>query len=586
MRTLFGLLTLSTTMACSFITDFRDVEDAGQGGEPTTTTGGNGGNGGDGASGGNGGDGGTGGDGGNIVNPCSPCRNCFAPDADQCPNVPTIGESTVLATPDSTPAAIGPTNNVIINDGVRLDDSNDPLVRFVGHFNVRTGAPELEVGNTSLIGAPGAGFVLDQDGELLLAAQACVDTAKFFPDETFFFATALAPNSAAATDDELVIAGAFEGERAVLYTGASAPDCEDLVSPQITGPAGNRNDFTPFIAWFDAQTNELQRTLTPDTAEETRNGYLSDIAALNGPGGPVVGIGMASADPFSSEDFAGDVHYYVVRADGPTNPQVEVLDYRSCKADHYATLDGLRSGIAVDSEEQVWFAGTGCPFALGTGPDQSFLGRMNADLSGLEVRTLGAGNNSMGISRIAVSEDWVVVAGTYTGLPIDEVTSRQDVPSGSDGDGFIMAFDRRTWNDGASPAWFKRIGVDDDPANITGLVIDNGRVFVSGRFGGNGDVVPEEVCFDSAAIGRGRAFFAMFSEETGDLDWLRIDGFEAPVPDGNESDFIAQGTMVLPVTGAVYTATTSHGKMLFTCGESSTGDDDRTRAFLRKFDLP
>lgn len=586
MARLFALVGLSTTMACSFITDFRDVEDS-QGGSPTTTNnGGDGGVGAAGGQGGHGGDGGTAGAGGEVINPCSPCRNCFAPDSADCPIVPGIAASTVLSTGGSTPSATAPTNNVVVSDGIRLNDSATPAVRFLGQFITRFGAPQLEIGNEMLLGAPGAAFVLDGDGELLFAAKACVDTKLVVPDETFFFGATLAPNAAGADDDELVVAGAFEGERAVLYSGAAAPDCSDMVSPQIWGPAGNRDNFVPFIAWFDAQTNQLQRTLTPDSVEDSRNGYLSDVAALSGSDGAVVGIGMASTDPFSTREFSGEIHYYVVRADGPTNPQVRMLDYRSCKENHYATLDGLRSGIAVDAEEQIWVAGTGCPLEAGIGPDRSFLGKMSSNLLGLELRTIGSGADSMGISRIAVSDSWVIVAGTYSGQPIDEVLSGEEVPSGTNGDGFVMAFDRANWNDGTAPTWFKRIGVDQGAANITGLVVDNDRVFLSGRFGGNGDVVPEEVCFDSTEIGRGRAFFAMLSANTGDLDWLRIDGFEAPEPVGTEADFIAEGTMVLPVPGALFTSMTSHGKMRLSCEQGSTGEDDHTRAFLRKFDLP
>lgn len=578
-----ALVLLSSTMACSFFTDFKDVE--GQGGDPTSTSN-TGAGGAQGGQGGGGGEGGTAGAGGEIINPCTACQNCFAPVASQCPNVPAVADSIVLATDNSTPSATAPTNNVLIERGVRLDDSADPKLRFVGQFAIRAGANQLAVGNNSLVGAPGAAFVLDGFGDVVFAAQACSDTKGVFADETFFFGATLAANGVSTGDDELVITGAFEGDRAVLYSGASAPDCGNKVAPQITGPAGNGQFFAPFIAWFDAESSELQRTLTPNNTAETRNGYLSDVAALPGLGGPVVAIGIASEDPFSAEPFGGQVHYYVVRADGPTNPLVSVLDYQSCKASHYETLDGLRSGIAVDADDQVWIAGTGCPLAVGVGPDQSFLGKMSSDLTGLEVRTLGAGDNSMGISRIAVSQDWVVVAGTYSGQPIDKVTSEEPVPSGTNSDGFVMAFTRQDWNDGATPAWFRRIGVDGGVADITDLVIDNGRVFVSGRFGDNGEVVQEEVCFETNAIGRGRAFFAMFSEQDGTLDWLRIDGFEAPVPDGAESTFIAQGTMVLPVPGAVYTATTSHGKMLYGCGQGSTGDDDRTRAVLRRFDLP
>lgn len=206
-------------------------------------------------------------------------------------------------------------------------------------------------------------------------------------------------------------------------------------------------------------------------------------------------------------------------------------------------------------------------------------------MSGLAIKSMGAASDPIAITELAVSDEMVIVAGTYSGLPIPTLAGGGDVPYGDDTEGFVMAFARSGWTNQSKPVWFSRIASDGGPAQIDALAIDAGKVFVAGSIADGGGIGSAQGCFTSTPLGRGRAFFAQLSEGEGTLDWLHMDGFAATnVPD--LSNHFARGTALLPRVGGLLTATSTHGEMLLDCGQGSTDANERPEAFVRLFDFP
>lgn len=566
---LFGLV--SSLCACSFITDFRDVEALGGSAQGAGGSG-------VGAS-GAGGVGGAGGGGtGGFEVVCEACQNCLAVNSANCPTSTVM--PTVLAAPLSVPSTSAQ-SGVLVNDAFTI--GGEPY--FVGHFVDRTGANQFDIPGSTLSAQLSAGFVIDASGAVVSAASPCLnDGSGALGDETFFMSGAHVVN---ATKDEIVVAGAFEGERATFFNATQ--DCSAISGPHIAGPPNNGMNFVPFLTWIEVggPSPLPRRSLTPIAASAGQNGYLSDVAAVPGTNsGEVVAIGLAQINPFGVGPAINDA-YYLVRSSGPNPSALEPLDFKSCKVNHFETLDGLRSSVAVAPDGEVWFAGSGCPsIAPQNDAERAFMGHASSDLATPVTRTFGNDTNLVSITEIAVSTSHVIVAGTYTGQVVPTLMNDAPTDSGDEGDGFVMAFDRASWTDGSRPVWFRRIASDGGPAQITGLVVDNGRVFVSGHVGDDATIAPVQSCISSNALGRGRALFAMMSEANGGLDWMRIEGAEPPEPDpAGQQLFFATGTTIVPVNGAVYTATSSHGKMLLECGGNSTVDN-KPKATLRRLDLP
>jgi len=559
-----------TIAACSFVTDFPDVETLGTGASGADAPGG-GNTGGSGATAGDGGGGNTGGDstGGGGAVPCvsADCQNCISV-AGSCP----AAEEPELFTLFGVPATPGATT-VFLNDIVVQSAG----ARFIGTFRDSGGIGMIANASSLHSLNQQAGFILDENGSAIAGAAACNDDGTNGGDETIFA-------GATVSDDQLVIAGLFEGGRMVLFDNTL--DCAATGNGMIDGPGGNDvANFVPFLLWLD-KDDLVSRSLEPTAEAGPENGYLADVAALGGGSvGQVAAIGIAHRDPFNAgADFENEFRYYVVSSSGPTPTALVPLPKTSCK--DFNQLDGLRASVAVDSADQVWFAGTGCPFGP-TGPDQSFLGRFSngVDLSGMLTMSLGSSKDPIAITEVAVSDDMVVVAGTYAGSPIAALDGGGDIPTGDDADGFVMAFDRAAWGNQADPIWFQRIASDGGPAIIDALVIDGGRVFVSGSVADGGGIGSAQGCFGSKPLGKGRAFYAQLSELSGTLNWLRMDGFAVggSLPPTN---FFARGSALLPQKGGLLTATRSHGEVFLTCGPTSTDDQSRPEVHVRFFDFP
>lgn len=578
-RAHLGLALLALATGCSFLTDFGEIEPLGG----ASAQGGHGGAGG-GAGGAGGGVGlnGAGGAGGAPMCTPSACENCLLGNAMQCPTQDEI-QGVVLSAPVSPPAESSQ-SGVVLGDGVTWSGSNNAA--FIAHFIDRTGSNTFSVGSQPLNAVLSAGVLFDASGTVLGAASPCTDagTDPTPGDETFFFG--LAPVLSGA-NQEVAIAGAFEGQRARWFS--STQDCSDLNGSRIQGPTGNVEQFVPFLAWAGATTQNqgLKRTLTP-LAASSGNGYLSDVAAVPGAtDGDVIAIGLAQTNPFGVGVGFSD-NYYLVHTAGPNPTDLAPLPFFSCQVNHYDTLDGIRSSVAVDSDDAVWFAGTGCPTNGGhIGVDRAFLGRTSLGLGDFsDTRAFGTDNGgAVSITEVAVSDAVVVVAGSYQFTVVDQLEDGSTPDTADGDDAFVMAFTRQGWNNVQKPVWFRRFA-SEGPVTIQSLIIDNGRVFIAGQSGQNiasGDV---RSCFtDDPPPGRGRAFFAMMSELEGNLDWIRVEGFTPSTQPPPVADaYFATGTLLLPITGAAWAATGEHGLMQLDCADSATMVD-RPSAALHLLNL-
>ncbi len=564
-----GLTASALVSACAFVTDFGDV---------TALSGGAG----TGASSSTGGAGGAGGTGGTGAGPsCTEaCVDCFAGStACPAPAVDTFFFDAEVSSPLDE-------NSVRITDAF-FSTLGEP--RYVGSFIDRAGGDTLTHPFGVLTGSNAAGFLAKEDGEIIGAAGKCNDdnSTPVLGDEVFF-------NAGTAVDDtpmnsKVVAVGAFEAEHVRFYDGDL--DCS-LNGTGIDSQDDGMN-FTPFIAWMDSASGAPQRSLAPAFASGTDLGYLSDVAALpsNSPG-RVAAIGVAAVRPFGPVGaFQDGFTYYVVSSNGIVAPQVLPLPFHPCEANHYKGLSGLRSSIAVNQGTQVWVAGTGCaaPIAAVDHPRRSFLGVLSSNDGALSMptafRSFGNGDPSdtIAISEVAVSDGWVVVAGNYTGNPV-ELAGSMPTATGSD-DGFVMGFPRANWDNGVPPSWFVRIASDGGPGDVHALMIDNGRVFLAGDLADGGGIEGAQACFTSQSLGRGRAVFAQLDEATGALAWMRVDGFE-PESGGTLTNRFASGTAILADATFVVTVTSTHGEVDLGCTGGSTGLGDKPRSTVRAFMLP
>jgi len=565
--TLTSLGALALVGACSFLTDFPDVE--------TAPAGGNGGSGGAGSTATSTSDtssSGLGGEGGGP--PCTECRNCF-PDGAVCPDVTTT-DSYVLVAPPAMPDPMA--RIAWATDGAQLSGLD---YVFVGTYSSQLSTP---TGTITSTGTEQGGFVL-RGGPSPFSFGTAVCTAGGTPanDEVFLNGVALAPGGTS-----LVIGGAFQGDKLALYS--STIDCA-MPEGEVNGPAplGDSN-LVPFLVWVAADTGLVLKSLEPGVEEQDNNGYISDVTAAPNAPDPdrVVAIGLANGNPFDANPTDGDgFGFYLVSSDGVANPfYLAPLGVACTQPFGTFTLPGLRSAVATDSADDfVWAAGSGC-----LGDERSFLVRVPLMPDGsfgtpLEA-TYGRPGHPMSISEVAVSTAHVVVAGTYSGQPeADWLGNVSGFEPGDDGDAFVMAFDRALWTNEIRPKWFRRIrsqgdypdGLDD--ATVDALVVDADRVSITGRVGEEGGIGAAYGCFTGPPLSRGRAYVAQLDEATGGVGWLRIDGFtELAV-----NDHFARGTALVPLSGAIVTATSTHGGMVLECGGSSVGANDEPLAHIRHY---
>ncbi|MEJ7731826.1 MAG: hypothetical protein WKG00_21780 [Polyangiaceae bacterium] len=545
---LAGAMVAAAAPACSLLTDFPDVVASSAGG---------------------GGSGGAGGGG------CGECRNCYE-GARACPEVASIFD---VQAPTSTPGP-GANTNVAVNDGV----STPSGVRLVGSFR-NAGGAGLQVGGSTLtaMGDRGMGFVVGEDGTLLIGAGPCTDRSERGGDEVFFM-------SAAAVNDMgselLVVGGAFEGRR-LVFTGNTL-DCGNTSNGVIEGPTAQApTDFVPFLAWLDALTGQGINALAPT---QSFDGYFADVAAIpEADDGSVVAIGLARGNPFAVSPTWPDFQYFVARVVGPSggvDASTVALDYRTCLSDHYATLDGLRASIAADhAVNDAFVGGTGCPVAAPQDQgDRSFLGRIGLDgeLDPEPFRTFGGAGNPVAITEVAVSTLHVVVAGTYSGNPGIELTGGGQAPAGTDSDGFVMAFARDGWSNTSNPVWFLQITSNAGPASIRDLKLADDRIYVAGSIAESGEVGDVEACVETPSPDT-RAFFAEILADTGTAAWFRVEG--SAVGGTDPAPFFATGTTVVRTADVLVTATGTHGELVLGCGESSTNTLDRPQVTVRRLEL-
>jgi hypothetical protein len=555
-----GLVTLLG--ACSFLTDFPDIEPLASGsggsggagsststGETTST--------------------GLGGEGGGP--PCTSCRTCY-PDGAVCPETEPSA-SYVLTAPVSTP---GPMARIAwVTDGAQLSGTDYALI---GTFDTQLAMPG---GPISANGTQQGGFVLRggtaADAYRFGAATCAGGTA--FNDEVFLNGVAL------TADGTLVVGGGFQGDRLAFFS--STLDCAAPPS-FIDSPTDGDANIVPFVVWVNVETSNVIDALDPEIENQEENGYISDVAALApaDDADRVVAIGFANGNPFDATADAPGFGYYLVSADGPTGEIfLDPISVECTTLYDEFTIPGLRSGVAVDDAGVVWAAGAGCGtdrrsflVKVPTSPDGTFGASVEA--------VFGDRDNPIAISKVAVSSAHVVVAGTYTGTP--RAGWDVGVPGfevGDEGDAFVMAFDRATWTNQVKPKWFRRIrstsvhpmGLDD--ATVDALVVDSNRVSISGRIGSEGGIGAAYGCFTTPALGRGRAYVAQLAEDTGGVGWLRVDGYEV----SGTTDRFARGTALVPLSGALISATSTHGEIVLECGGDSVGAGDAPLAHVRHF---
>ncbi len=563
--TLASLGALALVGACSFLTDFPDVE--------TAPAGGNGGSGGAGSTATSTSDtssSGLGGEGGGP--PCTECRNCF-PDGAVCPDVTTT-DSYVLVAPPIMPDPMA--RIAWATDGAQLSGFD---YVFIGTYSSELSTP---TGTITSTGTQQGGFVLrGGPSPFSFGTAVCTDGGLPADDEVFMNGVALAPGGTS-----LVIGGAFQGDRMALYP--STIDCSGATG-QVNSPTPGDSNLVPFLVWAAAGTGSVLKSLEPGAELDNNNGYISDVAGLPNATDPdhVVAIGLANGNPFdgSTADIPG-FGYYLVSSNGVANPfYLDPTSVECTERFDAFSLPGLRSAVAADTDGFVWAAGSGC-----LGDERSFLVRvpvMPDGSFGTPVEAIyGRPGHPMSISKVAVSTPHVVVAGTYSGEPEESwLGTVSGFEPGDDGDAFVMAFDRVPWTNQLAPKWFRRIrsqgdhpdGLDD--ATVDALVVDSDRVSITGRIGEEGGIGAAYGCFTSPPLQRGRAYLAQLDEATGGVGWLRIDGFDLAPGD----DHFARGTALVPLSGAIVTATSTHGEMLLECDGSSVGVNDAPLAHIRHY---
>ncbi len=461
--------------------------------------------------------------------------------------------------------------------------------RYIGHYADYVGGMFEGYAST-----PAGGFVLDAEGNVIAFGRNCAEAAGAQEgDEVFFFGATTTLNGGQM---EYAIVGAMQAPRVGFAGGPGSPVCG--TASQINGPAiADDSTTNPFIVWFNGQSDLVLRSTTPTTPSSNENGYLSDVAFTPGlDAGEVVAIGIASVDPFTNGgsprafgdvDGAIDYQYYVVRDSDGEAPVVQPLGYRSCVENHYNTLEGLRSSIAVGNDGVVFAGGTGCTVS-NEGHDEAFLVTLDAsDLDPDVGRTFGSGpTQSASITEVTTSDEFVLVAGSFTGEPFPGVPV-----TGDNGDGYVMAFQRDNYNNTTPIAWFTRIYADDDggPAVVEALVAGGGRVFVSGHFVNDGGVGTLSTCLEPAnPLGRGRSFVAALRESDGFLEWVRVDGTQPLDEPLTQTDAIATtSALYFDAAGILFGATKTHGYMQLECTDGATSKTSfPPRIVARTFNLP
>lgn len=570
------LAALGVAAGCSFVTDFPDIDPLqGGGAAGGGVTGGGGG-----VAGGGGATGGGGGAEGGGAGECLEvaCQNCIA-GAASCPNV---SGAFVLQGEPSVPSPNADTR-LYLTDGVAVGPN---AARFIGTFAGAT--LESESGLLTAAGAPQSGFIVNQAGEALGGASACLDGGTPSGGEVFFNGLTMTGSG------ERAIVGAYEGGRMVFFPTTLA--CGTTSNGFSDGPETSADSFTPFIVWLTARNDSVDGAYEPAAAGPARgrdNGYLSDVTGVPAiDDTTIAAVGLARANPFTAmPTFHPEGNYYVITSNNPGSGQVVTLPFRECSSDGFLEFQGLLSSIAFGDPDEVWVGGTGCGVTEGyTEQPRSFLTRFtvdgNDDLVSPSTLEVGDDGNPMSISDIAVGTFNLFAAGTYSGQPMatlaDGVTP---VPTGFGGDGFVMSFARASFTNFANPVWFTQIVSESGPAAIEALVHDNGRLFVTGSLPDVGGIGDAQVCFTSEALQGGRAFVAELDPATGGLVWLQMDGFQVP-QQTLEPEVFARGVAVVPQTGGLLAATRTHGQMLLGCDDDTTDDTNRTEVHVRWLDFP
>jgi hypothetical protein len=190
----------------------------------------------------------------------------------------------------------------------------------------------------------------------------------------------------------------------------------------------------------------------------------------------------------------------------------------------------------------------------------------------------------MSVTEVAVTDDTILVAGTYSGTPD---VGLDNIPTGHpDGDGFVMAFLRAEYTNQSPALWFQRIQSVQGRGEVETLVVDGDRVFVGGKLGVDGGIPPYTSCTSSVTPGRGKAFVAMLNEGTGSLDWFRQDGFEPSIEPQSLLNAYAKTTaLAFRSDGSLVTATGSHGYMLLDCNSNSTPMELAPQVSVRQLSL-
>jgi hypothetical protein len=556
--------------ACSFFTDFPDVTPLGGGGAGAS--------GGAGAAGsGAGGDGGTQSGGGGAGPTCdSDCLNCVGPS---CPSVPTALFDALSGSSTSPP---GPQDGIGVNDVVRAGSKT----WLIGNYNDTMGQSATFDG-VAFEGLQAGAFLLESTGNVRHVMRPCDDTgtrpALF--DEVFYFAGTGADQGA---EETLVVAGAMQAGSVRLLTSPTDLACPSVPNSALDGP-GNAPQTAPFLLWFDAESGLLEKSFMPPSsrAATSEHGYISDVAALPGsPNAQVFALGMAQVDPFQSEDFGptDNSEYYVIRTAGAsaTYQAMARLMVQSCVAEPNAVLDGLRSSIAVSSDAEVWVGVTGCALNSGVSPDRGTLFHLDQDLATLSSpRVLGGAGDPVSVTEVTVVDDppLLIVAGTYSGNPGGFMS---DVPTGQDGDGFVVAFNRDVYSDQSTPLWFQRIG-SDGPMTLDSLTVHEGVVYVGGSGGSSLSVGALDNCVDSETPGRGRSLIVALDIADGTPRWLRADGTTAPNNPEPLGEAFARTTALGVHEGALVAATSSYRRLVFECGGGATPGGPQPRFDVRTF---
>ncbi|NUP10806.1 MAG: hypothetical protein HOW73_32585 [Polyangiaceae bacterium] len=533
----------SICVGCSFFTPFPDVELQGGGGSSS-------------------GGGGAGAEGGgpacDVETECSNCPSEMCPAPDD-PIELSVDASALAENPDSA---------LTIIDGLVAED-----ILFIGTF--RQAVTLTVPGRSGVTGlTTQTGFIFRPfNADVITPVTNCgSDDQPFSSGEVFF-------TSMSDAGDQYVVAGAFEGDY-LRFSDTSQPMCGTGGSI-VSAPAGNGEKFAPFIAFARDNNTGIEGALTAiNAARGNENGYISDVAALDSSQHRVVAVGMAKQDPFAqSSDFDGSTAlYYVLAADGPSLDDMVVLNRRICSANDFdqGVLGGLRSSITVDGDGVVWVAGTGCEPDDSDG-DHSFIERIpTLGLTTFDEKSsidLGTDEAPVGVTKISANDARVFVAGTYSGEPFAETPGAE---TGTD-DGFVMAFERDSWDQGA--AWVTRIASTGKP-EIGALLSAGDKVFVTGTIVGDGGISPSLACFTSDEPTKGRAFLAALDAATGDLQWLRFDGFDAGSPTENA---FARGTALAAGGADVFSAMSIHGQLEMSCGGATTNPSNRPEAWIRPY---